>query len=44
MPGKWVIGALVNNLWSFAGDSDREDVNLMTFQPFVNYNFPKAGT
>jgi hypothetical protein len=41
-PGKWVIGGLVNNLWSFAGDSDREDVNLMTMQPFVNYNFPKG--
>ena len=38
-PGKWVIGALANNLWSFAGDSDRENVNLMTVQPFVNYNF-----
>ena len=41
-PGKWVIGGLVNNLWSFAGDGDREDVNLMTMQPFVNYNFPKG--
>ena len=42
MSGKWVVGGLVNNLWSFAGDSDREDVNLMTAQPFVNYNFPKG--
>jgi hypothetical protein len=25
-----VIGALANNIWSFAGDSDRDDVNLMT--------------
>jgi hypothetical protein len=41
-PGKWVIGALVNNLWSFAGDSDRDNVNLMTVQPFVNYNFEKG--
>jgi hypothetical protein len=41
-PGKWVIGALANNLWSFAGDSDRDDVNLMTVQPFVNYNFGKG--
>jgi hypothetical protein len=41
-PGKWVIGALANNLWSFAGDSDREDVNLMTIQPFINYNFGKG--
>lgn len=39
MPGKWVIGALVTQLWSFAGDSDREDINLTTVQPFVNYNF-----
>ena len=41
-PGKWVIGALANNLWSFAGDSDRKNVNLMTIQPFVNYNFEKG--
>jgi hypothetical protein len=41
-PGKWVIGALANNLWSFAGDSDRKNVNLMTVQPFVNYNFEKG--
>ena len=41
-PGKWVIGALANNLWSFAGDSDRDEVNLMTVQPFVNYNFGKG--
>jgi hypothetical protein len=41
-PGKWVIGALANNIWSFAGDSDRDNVNLMTIQPFVNYNFGKG--
>jgi hypothetical protein len=41
VPGKWVIRGLVNNLWFFAGESDREDVNLMTVQPFVNYNFPE---
>jgi hypothetical protein len=43
-PGKWVIGGLVNNLWSFAGDSDsdRDNVNLMTVQPFVNYNFEEG--
>jgi hypothetical protein len=35
-----VIGGLVNN--PFAGEGDREDVNLMTFQPFVNYNFPEG--
>jgi hypothetical protein len=41
-PGKWVIGTLVNNIWSFAGDSDRDNVNLMTVQPFVSYNFEKG--
>jgi hypothetical protein len=39
MPGHWVVGALVNNVWSFAGDENRADVNFMTFQPFINYNF-----
>lgn len=40
MPGQWVVGALINNIWSFAGAKDRADVNFMTFQPFVNYNLP----
>ena len=37
-PGKWVVGGLINNQWSFAGDSDERSVNAMLFQPFVNYN------
>jgi hypothetical protein len=41
MPGKWVVGGVINNVWSFAGDEDRADVNFMTFQPFINYNFPE---
>ena len=40
--GPWVLGALINNVWSFAGDSDRRDVNQMLLQPFVNYNLPDA--
>jgi hypothetical protein len=36
----WVNGVLVRNLWSFAGDSERPNVNLFVLQPFVNYNFP----
>lgn len=39
MPGNWVFGSLVRQLWSFAGDSDRQDVNQTLIQPFVNYNF-----
>ena len=39
MPGNWVVGSLVRQLWSFAGDDDRQDVNQTLIQPFVNYNF-----
>jgi hypothetical protein len=34
-PGQWTIGALVNNVWSFAGKSDRADVNHMLINLFV---------
>jgi hypothetical protein len=34
----WTFGALINNVWSFAGQSTRATVNQMTLQPFVNYN------
>jgi hypothetical protein len=42
MPGKWVVGALVQNMWSFAGPDDAPDVNKLTFQYFVNYNLSKG--
>ncbi len=38
MQGKWVIGALAQNVWSFAGDDDRADVNFFFSQYFINYN------
>jgi hypothetical protein len=28
--------------WSFAGDSDREDVNQLSLQPFITYHFGKG--
>lgn len=31
----WTIGGLVNNTWSFAGDSDRGEVNHMLLNLFV---------
>ena len=38
-PQNWgLIGGLVTYQASVAGDGDREDVNLATFQPIVNYN------
>jgi hypothetical protein len=41
-PGKWTVGALVNNAWSVAGPSDRSEVNQMTLQYFVNYNLKEG--
>lgn len=38
MPGKWVTGFLIQNVWSFAGDSDAASVNKFLFQYFINYN------
>ena len=42
MPGQWVVGALLNNVWSFAGEEDKPDVNFFTLQPFINYNLPES--
>lgn len=37
--GKWTMGAVASNIWSVAGDGDRDDVNLLVAQWFVNFNF-----
>lgn len=37
-PGKWTFGMLANQIWSTSGAIDREDVNRMYLQPFINYN------
>lgn len=42
MPGHWVIGTLMNNVWSFAGHGDRRSVNQFLLQYFINYNFSKG--
>lgn len=42
MPGRWVIGAIASNIWSFAGDGDRDKINQFLLQYFVNYNFPNG--
>jgi len=34
-PGDWTYGLLINNAWSFAGNSDRDDVNHMLLNIFV---------
>ena len=37
-PGNWLFGALAQHFWSFAGDSDDDDIDLSSFQYFINYN------
>jgi len=38
-PKPWTIGLLGGNLWSYAGASDRGDINQMFLQYFINYGF-----
>lgn len=40
--GPWVVGLLANNLWSYAGNSDRKDMSQFLAQYFINYNLPDA--
>ncbi|HEX4682559.1 MAG TPA: hypothetical protein VH277_07625 [Gemmatimonadaceae bacterium] len=41
-PGRWVIGALANNLWRVSGVDNGPPVNQLTVQPFVNFNIPSG--
>ncbi len=36
-PGDWTLGLLANNVWSFAGDSEADEVNRGLIQYFVVY-------
>ena len=41
MQDKWVYGGLISQVWDFGGSSDpaqNEQIDLLTIQPFVNYN------
>jgi hypothetical protein len=42
MPGHFVTGVLINNIWSVAGSGSRPNVNQMLLQYFVNYNMKKG--
>jgi hypothetical protein len=35
---KWKVGALLQQYWDFAGDDDRDDVNLTNLQYFIFYS------
>jgi hypothetical protein len=42
--GPWTAGALWNQVWSFAGNSGRNDVNQMFLQPFLAYQVARTVT
>jgi hypothetical protein len=35
--GPWTVGVLAGQVWSVAGDDDRDDVSATTLQPFFSY-------
>jgi hypothetical protein len=34
---KWIFAAVAQHWWSFAGDNDRDSINLTDFQPIIRY-------
>jgi hypothetical protein len=40
-PGNLTLGAYTVNVFSFAGDKKREEINLMNFNPYFAYTLPK---
>jgi len=40
----WTYGILANHIWSYAGDSDRSEVNATFLQPFLSHTWPTATT
>ena len=42
--GPWTYGALVNHIWSVAGEGGRDDVSATFMQPFLAYTTPTAWT
>jgi len=42
--GLWTYGVLDNQIWSFAGSDNREDVNATFIQPFLSYTTKSSTT
>ena len=42
MPSHFVLGVLVNNIWSIAGGGSRPDINQLLVQYFINDNLKKG--
>ena len=43
-PEGWTYGALVNHIWSFAGDDDRNEISNTFIQPFLSRQFAGGRT
>jgi hypothetical protein len=41
---QWTVGMLANHVWSYAGESDRNDISSTFLQPFAAYTWPSAWT
>ncbi|UFS70642.1 hypothetical protein LPW11_00270 [Geomonas sp. RF6] len=41
-PERWLVGVLLQNPISFAGEDTRKDVSVMVFQPFASYQLGKG--
>ena len=39
MPGKFVMGAVINQMWRIGGSTITTPINQFYTQPFINYNF-----
>ena len=42
--GPWTYGILANQIWSFAGQDDRENVSSTFLEPFLSYTTHDAWT
>lgn len=42
--GPWTMGILANQIWSFAGDPNEDEINQAYFQPFLAYTTKDAWT
>ena len=39
--GRWTVGARMRNIWSVAGDPERDQVHRFIAQPLIRYHFSK---
>lgn len=44
MPGHWVLGAITNNIWRYAGSTSTTAISSFFIQPFINYNLKRGWT